>query len=384
MAAIYLDHNATTPLDPAVLDAMLPFFREHFGNPASVDHGHGNVARAAVENARAQVAKSIGANSDDIIFTGSCTEANNIAILGAAAAYPAKRHLVTTAVEHPAVLEPCRYLERSGLELTCLPVDEFGRIEPALVRSAIRPDTLLVSVMAANNEVGTLQPLSEIGAICEERGVLFHTDMAQSTAYIGIDVASIGAHLASLSAHKAYGPKGVGALYVRGRRPRVRLQPIVFGGGQERGLRSGTVAAPLVVGMGTAFEIAQRQRIGQAARLRGQCAVLFEKIQKQAGGVLLNGHPTERLANNLSLSVDGVEPFALMRLLREQISFSASSACATDRIHTSHVLLAMHGDTARARTAFRLGLGRFTTDVELDKTAELLIQGIDQLRRLAA
>jgi cysteine desulfurase len=382
--AIYLDHNATTPLDPAVLDAMLPFFGEHFGNPASVDHGHGNIARAAVEKARAQVAKTIGATSDDVVFTGSCTEANNIAILGSAAAYPAKRHLVTTAVEHPAVLEPCRYLERSGWELTYLPVDEFGRVEAALVRSAIRPDTLLVSVMAANNEVGTLQPLSEIGAICEEHGVFFHTDMAQSTAYAAIDVASIGAHLASLSAHKAYGPKGVGALYVRGRRPRVRLQPIVFGGGQERGLRSGTVATPLVVGMGIAFEIAQRQRIDEAARLRGQCLVLFEKIQKQVGGVFLNGHPTERLANNLSLSVDGVEPLALMRLLREQISFSASSACATDRIHTSHVLLAMHGDTPRARTAFRLGLGRFTTDAELDVTAELLVQGIAQLRRLAA
>jgi cysteine desulfurase len=381
---IYLDHNATTPLDPAVLDAMLPFFREHFGNPASVEHSHGHAAQVAVENARGLVAEAIGAQPGDIIFTGSCTEANNIAILGAAAGYPDKRHLVTTAIEHPAVIEPCRSLARAGYGLTILPVNEFGQVDPEAVRQSIRTDTLLVSVMTANNEVGSFQPVAEISAICEQLGTLFHTDMAQATAYTPWDVQAIGAHLVSLSAHKAYGPKGIGALYVRGRRPRVRLQPTVFGGGQERGLRSGTVATPLVVGMGAAFEIARRSRMADGARIRSQTTQLLSQLQRRIGGVKLNGHPAERLANNLSLSVDGIEPLALMRLLRDHVSFSASSACATDRIHTSHVLLAMFGDTARARSAFRLAPGRFTTDEEIGTVASLLVAAIEQLRELAA
>jgi cysteine desulfurase len=381
---IYLDHNATTPVDPAVLDAMLPFFQEHFGNPASVEHWHGHNAQAAVERARTQVAETIGARADDVVFTGSCTEANNIAILGAAAGYPSKRHLVTTAVEHPAVMEPCRSLARNGYDLTILPVDEFGQVNPDAVRKSIRDDTLLVSVMTANNEVGSLQPVAEIGAVCEQAGTLFHTDMAQATAYMSLDVRTIGAHLVSLSAHKAYGPKGVGALYIRGRRPRVRLQPIVLGGGQERGLRSGTVATPLVVGMGAAFEIVRRGRAADAKRIGRQTTQLFTELQKRVRGVELNGHPVERLPNNLSLLIDAVEPLALMRLLRDQISFSASSACATDRIHTSHVLLAMFGDTVRARSAFRLAPGRYTTDDELDKVVSMLVTAIEQLRQLAA
>lgn len=384
MAPIYLDHNATTPLDPAVLEAMLPYFREHFGNPSSVEHLHGHAASVAVEAARKQVAHAVGARPDDIIFTGSCTEANNIAILGVAAANPEKRHIVVSSIEHPAVLGPCRHLERGGHEVTILPVDELGRVDPGQLRSVLRPDTLLVSVMTANNEVGTLQPVAEIGAICEQRGVLFHTDMAQSTAYASVDVQAIGAHLASLSAHKAYGPKGVGALYVRGRRPRVRLHPIAFGGGQERGLRSGTVATPLVVGMGAAFEIAARSRQKDATRLRSQRESLLTELTRHVDGVLVNGHPTERLANNTSISIDGVEPLALMRLLREKLSFSASSACATDTIETSHVLLAMFGDSARARQAFRLAPGRFTSDLEIATAASLLVGGIEQLRRMAA
>lgn len=384
MTPLYLDHNATTPLDPAVLEAMLPYFREHFGNPSSVEHLHGHVASIAVETARKQVAHAVGARPDDIIFTGSCTEANNIAILGAAGANPGKRHIIVSAIEHPAVLQPCRQLERTGYVLTLLPVDEFGRVDPDLVRSALRSDTLLVSVMTANNEVGTLQPVAEIGKVCEQAGVLFHTDMAQSTAYASIDVQAIGAHLASLSAHKAYGPKGVGALYIRGRRPRVRLQPIIFGGGQERGLRSGTVATPLIVGMGAAFEIAARSRQKDAMRLKSQRDVLLTALTTHVEGVLVNGHPTERLANNTSISIDRVEPLALMRLLRDKLSFSASSACATDTIETSHVLLAMFGDSSRARQAFRLAPGRFTSDEEIATAASLLVGGIEQLRRMAA
>lgn len=381
---VYLDHNATTPVDPSVLDAMLPFFGKHFGNPASVEHVHGHAASLAVEEARNQVARAIGAESDEIIFTGSCTEANNIAILGAAAAYPEKRHLVTSAVEHPAVLESCHFLKRAGYELTCLPVDEYGRVDAGALREVIRSDTLMVTIMTANNEVGTFQPVSEVGAICEERGVLFHTDMAQSIAYAQLDVQTTRAHLVSLSAHKAYGPKGVGALYIRGRRPRVKLRAIQFGGGQERGLRSGTVATPLVVGMGAAFEIARRSRAAESARIRSQCCGLLAGLEKAVSGLRLNGHPTERLANNLSLSVDGIEPLALMRLLRDEISFSASSACATEKTHTSHVLLAMFGETPRARNAFRLAPGRFTSNEEIERASGLLIATIDHLRQLAA
>lgn len=384
MPALYLDHNATTPVDPAVLDAMMPFFTEIFGNPASVEHGHGHAASMAVETARAKVARAVGASPDELIFTGSCTEANNIAILGAAAANPDKRHVITTAVEHPAVLETCRHLERSGYDLTCLNVDETGQVDPDAVRNAIRADTLIVSVMAANNEVGTLQPVTEIGKICDAAGVLFHTDMAQTPAYVAVDVRSIGAHLASFSGHKAYGPKGIGALYIRGRRPRVRLQPVIFGGGQERGLRSGTVATPLVVGIGAAFEIAARTRIAEAARLKTICGDLLAELERRIDGLSLNGHRHERLPNNLSLSIDGIEPLALMRLLREQLSFSASSACATDKIHTSHVLLAMFGDSARARGAFRIAPGRFTTADQMSQAVDLLVGAVQRLRQAAA
>lgn len=384
MPPIYLDHNATTPIDPSVVDAMLPLLRENFGNPASTDHWHGHQAYLAVETARAQVARAVGAKPDEIIFTGSCTEANNLAILGHAAANPAKKHLITTAVEHPAVLEPCRHLERAGYELTLLPVDETGRVNPEAVQKAIRTDTLLVSVMAANNEVGTVQPIDEIGRICEQLGTTFHSDMAQVPAYMAVDVHSTRLHLASLSAHKVYGPKGVGALFIRGRRPRVKLASIQFGGGQERGLRSGTVASHMVVGMGHAFEIAAKRRTVDASRLRTWCFGLLDAVTSRVSGVVLNGHPQERLPNNLSLSIEQVDPMALMRLLREDLSFSSASACATDQVQTSHVLLAMLGNTSRARSAFRVAPGRFTTDEELSIAADLIVAAVERLRRMAA
>jgi len=379
-----LDHNATTPVDPAVLAVMLPFFSEHFGNPSSVEHAHGHAARQAVEIARQQVATAIGAAAEEIIFTGSCTEADNLAILGAAAAYPDRRHIITCATEHPAVLESCRHLERAGYTLTVMSVDEYGRVDPQQISEAIRADTLLVSVMGGNNEVGTLQPLADIGRVCESRDVLFHADLAQTVAYCATDVRAIGAHLASLSAHKAYGPKGVGALYVRGRRPRVKLKAIAVGGGQERGLRSGTVATPLVAGMGSAFAIVRHSRNADAERLRMQSAALLARISGEVDGVQLNGHPTERLPNNVSLSIEGIEPLALMRLVRDDVSFSASSACATDKIHTSYVLLSMFGDTPRARGAFRLAPGRFTTDDDVERACAALISGIQRLRRLGS
>ncbi len=381
---IYLDNNATTPVDPRVLNAMLPYFSEVFGNPSSVEHFHGNRAQAAVAKARAQVASALGARENEIIFTGSCSEANNIAILGAARARPERRHLITSAIEHPAVLEPMRQLEREGFALTILDVDEYGRVAIDELRAALRDDTGLVSIMGANNEVGTLQALAGIGACCEAVGALFHSDLAQVPAHRAINVVDEHIHMASLSGHKAYGPKGVGALYVRSRSPRARLVPIMYGGGQERGLRSGTINVPLVVGMGEAMEIARRSSQNDERRLRALCDKLILDVTRTIAGVSLNGHPTERIAGNVSLSIADVEPLALMHRLNPVASFSASSACATDKVETSHVLLAMFGDTPRARQAFRISPGRFTTPEQLTDFAGALADAVTDLRRFAA
>ena len=381
---IYLDNNATTPIDPAVLAEIEPYLTKIFANPSSVEHEHGHRAAQAVERARQQVAAAIGAQSKEIVFTGSCTESNNLAILGVARANPDKQHLITTHIEHPAVLEPMRSLEREGWQVTYLPVDEAGRVAADAVAAAIRPQTALVSVMAANNEVGTLQPISAIGAVCAERGVLFHTDLAQALAYNRVDVEKDGIHLASLSAHKAYGPKGVGALYVRSRRPRVRVAPLLFGGGQERGLRPGTLNTAFIVGMGVALELATRRMAKDTERLRAFCQRFRDILLRGVPGAQLNGHPTERLPNNLSFSLPGVEPLALIRRLRDHVSFSASSACATDKVQTSHVLLAMFGDTPRAREAFRISPGRFTADEDAERISKLMIEAALELRRMAA
>lgn len=383
-APIYLDHNATTPVDPRVLEAMLPYFTEIFGNPSSVEHVHGSRAQAAVSRAREQIADALGARDNEIVFTGSCTEANNIAILGAARARSEKRHLITSAIEHPSVLEPFRQLEREGFGLTVLGVDEQGRVSVADVANAIRPDTGLVSVMAANNEVGTLQPIAEIGAVCARHDVLFHSDLAQVIAHRRVNVITEHLHLASLSGHKAYGPKGIGALYVRSRSPRARVVPIQFGGGQERGLRSGTINVPLVVGLGQAVEIAGREAARDDARLRALSAAFIERVTGAIDGVLVNGHPELRLAGNISLSIAGVEPLALIHRVNDVASFSASSACATEKIETSPVLLAMFGDGPRARHAFRVSPGRFTTEDQMAHFAANLVDAALNLRQFAA
>jgi len=370
---LYLDHNATTPLDPAVYAVMEPYLRNLYGNPSSIEHEHGHVASLAVERARGQVADAIGARPAEIVFTGSCTEANNLAILGVARAHTDKRHIVTTSIEHPAIIEPARALEREGWRVTYLSVDEFGQVSVEAVVAAIADDTALVSVMAANNEVGTLQPIGAIGAICAERGVLFHTDAAQIMAYGAIDVERDNIHLASISAHKAYGPKGAGALYIRSRKPRARIAPIFFGGGQERGLRSGTLNVPALVGLGEALAIAKRLAAPDSERLRTACRSFRDRILEDIPGARLNGHPADRLPNNLSFSIEGVEPLALMRRLRDHLSFSASSACATDKIETSHVLKAMFGETPRARGAFRIAPGRFTATAEIERASAMVV-----------
>ena len=381
---IYLDYNATTPVDPRVMKAMLPYFSEVFGNPSSVEHIHGNRAQTAVAIAREQVASALGARENEIIFTGSCSEANNIAILGAARARPERRHLITSAIEHPAVLEPMRQLEREGYDLTVLGVDDCGRISVDDLRAALRPETGLVSIMGANNEVGTLQPLAEIGACCEAANILFHSDLAQVSAHRRMDVIGEHIHLASLSAHKAYGPKGIGALYVRSRSPRAKLVPIIFGGGQERGLRSGTINVPLVVGMGEALSLAKRECQEEETRLRTICDQFILDVTQSISGAELNGHPPERIAGNVSLSIAGIEPLALMHRLNPVASFSASSACATDKVETSHVLLAMFGDTQRARQAFRVSPGRFTTACQMAEFSRHLAAAVADLRRFAA
>ena len=377
---IYLDHNATTPLDPSVAEAMRPHLDEIFGNPSSVEHEYGHIAAQAVESAREQVAAAIGARPNEIIFTGSCTEANNLALLGAARAEKVKRHIITSAIEHPAVLEPLRFLEQEGWNITYLPVDEEGLVSPSMLRDAITSDTFLVSIMAANNEVGAVQDIEEIGNICSTKEVLFHSDLAQMVSCGDVDVTRDGVHLASLSAHKVYGPKGVGALYVRSRKPRARISPIMFGGGQKRGFRSGTLNTMAIVGMGKAFAIAKASHSPDASRLREVCSNFSEKLQRAIPGTKLNGPPSRRIANNLSFSIDDIEPLALIRQLRNDVSFSASSACASDKIQTSYVLKAMFGDTIRARVAFRIAPGRFTTTVELDTALELLIDAIKRLR----
>jgi cysteine desulfurase len=377
---IYLDHNATTPLDPAVFDVMKPYFLTKFGNPSSVEHHYGHEAGQAVEAAREEVAKAVGARPEEIVFTGSCTEANNLAIQGVARSFPDRDHFVTSRVEHPSVLEPFRWLENQGKRVTYLQVDESGLVEPKDVAAALTPRTALVSIMAANNEVGTLQDVSEIGRICEEAEILFHSDLAQAAAYVPIDVQSQHLHLASLSAHKAYGPKGVGALYVRSRRPRARLAPIVFGGGQERGLRSGTISPPLTVGMGAALSKAQEVRDKEVPVVMAMRDRMFDALSSRLGGLRLNGHATRRLPNTLSISIEGVEPHALIRQLREAVSFSASSACASQKVETSHVLLAIHGDSWRARNAIRLAPGRFTKGEEIDFAIDAICEGARRLR----
>lgn len=383
-APIYLDHNATTPVDPRVLETMLPYFSEVFGNPSSVEHVHGNRAQTAIVRARQQVAASLGAREGEIIFTGSCTEANNIAILGAAKARPEKRHLVTSVIEHPAVLEPFRQLEREGYRITYVPVDAMGRVSPDDVLAAICDETGLVSIMGANNEVGTLQPIAAIGAACEANDVLFHCDLAQVMAHRTVDVVAEHIHLASISGHKAYGPKGVGALYVRSRSPRARIMPIFYGGGQEKGLRSGTLNVPLVVGLGTALDIVGRESRRETERLRNMCDDFLQAILANVDGVEVNGDIESRLPGNISLSIAGIEPLALMHRLNRVASFSASSACATDKFETSHVLLAMFGNTLRARQAFRVSPGRFTTPEDMGNFAGFLAEAVLDLRRYAA
>jgi cysteine desulfurase len=380
---IYMDHHATTPVDPRVFDAMRPYFGEEFGNAASRTHAFGWRAEEAVTRARTRVARAIGADAKEIVFTSGATESNNLALLGALeAARGARDHLVTAETEHPSVLDVAQALEARGVRVTRLPVDRLGRIDPDDVRRAIGPATALVSLMMANNEVGTLHPIAAVGAICKERGVLFHTDAAQAAGKLPIDVQAMGIDLLSISAHKIYGPKGVGALYVRRKNPRVVLEPILHGGGHERGLRPGTLNVPGIVGLAAAIEIAGAGMVEEAKRLKRLRDRMQAAILDRLPDVELNGHPVERLPHNLNLSFAGVEGEALLMALGD-VAVSSGSACSSEKREPSHVLRAMGLSDDLAQTSIRFGLGRFNTEPEVDEVVERVVAAVRRLREIS-
>jgi cysteine desulfurase len=379
---IYMDNHATTRTDPRVLEAMLPYFTEHYGNAASRQHVLGREAEEAVEQARRQVARLIGASAREIIFTSGATESDNLALKGVASMYRKKgQHLLTVATEHRAVLDPCKRLEREGFPVTFLPVDRFGRVSVDQVAESLTDKTLVVSVMAANNEIGTLQPIREIGKLCKERGVFFHTDAVQAVGKIPLDVEEMGIDLLSLTAHKLYGPKGSGALYVRGRNPRVRLEPILDGGGHERGLRSGTLPVPSIVGFGKACALCLEEMAGEAQRLMALRQRLHQGIGDQLDHVFLNGHPTERLPGNLNLSFAYVEGEALMMGIKD-VAVSSGSACTSANLEPSYVLKAIGVGDELAHSSIRFGLGRFNTQEEVDYVVQEVVRAVHHLRAM--
>jgi cysteine desulfurase len=376
---IYLDNHATTPVDKRVVDAMIPYFTEHFGNPSSINHQYGWEAEAAVKQTRSILAKAINASPEEIIFTSGATEANNLAIKGVAEAYFQKgQHIITLATEHNAVLDPCKYLETLGFEITILPVQKDGLINLDELEKAIRSETILISIMAANNEIGVLQPLTEIGKICRTHDILFHTDAAQAIGKIPLDVQTSHIDLMSLTAHKVYGPKGVGALYVRRRNPRVRLAAQQHGGGHERGMRSGTLYTPQIVGFGKAVEIALAEQELENRRLTQLRTKLWEPLSK-IEGIHLNGHPTQRLAGNLNISIEGVDGAALLLGLQSIMAVSSGSACSSTTTAPSHVLTALGHSEKLAYASLRFGIGRFNTAEEIDIVAQQLISTVQSL-----
>jgi cysteine desulfurase len=381
---IYMDYHATTPVDPRVLEAMLPYFTDVFGNAASRNHVFGWRAEEAVEHARERVAALVGAeNPKEIVFTSGATESNNLAIKGVAEFYREKgNHLITTVIEHKAVLDTCKRLEKEGFEVTYLPVDKYGMVDPEDVRKAITDRTILVSVMLANNEVGTIQPIGEIGKITREKGVLLHSDAVQGIGKIPFDVAKASVDLLSITAHKIYGPKGIGALYVRRSRPRVRIVAQMDGGGHERGNRSGTLNVPGIVGLGMAAEIMQREGADESTRILELRERLWKKLSGAIEDIHLNGHPTHRLPGNLNVAFAYVEGEAMMMAIKD-VAVSSGSACTSASLEPSYVLRAMGVGEEMAHSSIRFGLGRFTTPEEVDHVADLVIDKVNKLRAMS-
>jgi cysteine desulfurase len=379
---LYLDMQATTPLDPRVLDAMMPLETEQFGNAHSRTHAYGWESEELVENARSHIANLISASPKEIIFTSGATESNNAIIKGVARFYKEKKnHIITTQIEHKCVLDSCRQLQQEGFDVTYLPVQTNGIVDLNVLQNAIRPETVLVSVIAVNNEIGVRQPIEQIGEICESKGVFFHSDVAQMAGKLPIDMNKLKCHLLSLSGHKLYGPKGIGAIYIR-RRPRVRLEPIISGGGQERGLRSGTLPVPLIVGFGKAAEIAKDEMEADNKHIIRLFQKLREGICSVLPDVYLNGDAEQRYHGNLNLSFAYVEGESLLMGLKD-IACSSGSACTSQSLEPSYVLRALGVNEELAHTSIRFGIGRFTTDEEVEYTIQSVIKHVQKLRELS-
>jgi cysteine desulfurase len=381
---IYLDNHATTRLDPQVLEAMMPYLTHNFGNAASKNHSFGWQAAEGVKLAREQVAKLIGASAKEIIWTSGATESDNLAIIGAARYNKAKgKHIVTTVIEHKAVLDACHALEAEGFEITFVEVDSSGVVKVDDIAAAIRDDTIVVSVMLANNEIGTIQPIAEIGALCREKRIIFHCDAVQGLGKLSIDVAALKVDLLSMSAHKMYGPKGIGALYVRRGRPRIRIEPLIHGGGHERGMRSGTLASHQIVGFGKAAELAlDALTNGEIETTRAKRDRLWAAIQAGLDHVFINGSMEHRLPNNLNVSFAFCEGEAIMMAIKD-VAVSSGSACTSASLEPSYVLRALGVEAELAHTSIRFGIGRFNTDEEIDYVAKLVVDKINDLREMS-
>jgi len=380
---IYMDNHATTPLDPRVLEAMLPYFTDKFGNAASRNHSFGWSAEEAVENGRQQVASLIGATAKEIIFTSGATESDNLMIKGVAEMYREKgNHIITQAIEHKAVLDTCKNLEKHGFEVTYLPVQKDGRVNPEDVRKAIRPTTILICIMYANNEIGVINPIQEIGKIAKEHGIIFAVDGVQAVGKVPVDVQKDNIDLLAISAHKLYGPKGVGALYVRRRNPRVQLSAIIDGGGHERGMRSGTLNVPGIVGLGKACELCQQEMAEESVRLAGLRDRLRAGLEAKLDEVFINGSMEHRLPNNLNMSFAYVEGESLLMGIND-VAVSSGSACTSATLEPSYVLKALGVGEDLAHTSIRFGLGRFTTQEEVDYVIDKMVQVVTKLRELS-
>lgn len=380
---IYLDHHATTPVDPRVLDEMIPYFTEKFGNASSLDHTFGYEASVAVESAREKIANAIGARHDEIIFTSGATESDNIALIGTMNKYADRGdHLITCVTEHKAVLDTARHLESLGKKITYLPVNEYGEINLQELESAITDQTVMISIMTANNEIGTIADVESIGKIAHKHDVIFHTDAAQAVGHIPMNVQKMNIDLMSISAHKMYGPKGIGALYVRGVKPRVKPDPLFYGGGQERNIRSGTLNVPGIIGFGKAMEIAVKEMNSENKRFKEWSTMMLQEFE--AIGGKLNGHPTKRLTHNLNVYFLGIESKAIINSISKEIAISAGSACTTQTVEPSHVLLALGLDEETTHYAIRIGFGRFNEISEIKFVVEKICNILKSLEKINA
>jgi cysteine desulfurase len=378
---IYLDHHATTPLDKRVLDEMMPYFTEKFGNASSLDHSFGYDASVAVEDAREKIANAIGARHDEIVFTSGATESDNIALIGTMQKYAGKgNHLITCVTEHKAILDTAKHLETLEKKITYLSVNEFGEIDLKELEDSITDDTVMISIMTANNEIGTIQDVKAIGEIAHRHDVIFHTDAAQAVGHIPVNVKKMSIDMMSFSAHKMYGPKGIGALYVRGVKPRVKPDGLFYGGGQERNIRSGTLNVPGIVGFGKAVEIAVKEMDAENKRFTEWSTMMLEAFEKIGGK--LNGHPEKRLSHNLNLFFPGIESKAIINSISKEIAISAGSACTTQNVEPSHVLLALGLDEETTHYAIRIGIGRFNTIDEIKVAKNKICDSVNSIEKI--